>query len=353
MLFKRSFAVLGSLFILLNFNTANAQCSVVSTNGWVATFSITPTAVVPEFTSCPNYYHYEIRYNYSVTFTGSTSGRSVSANIYFTCSGGTGGLIYQSLGTFTATTSGTFTTANNARQYTAVSTNNYGSNPSCNTVTLADVNCTSVRIDYYGNGITNGSINCALSASPLPIELLDFQANANKDKVDLKWATASETNNDFFTIEKSADGINFVEQQKVKGSGNTSNTTEYATTDENPFTGTSYYRLKQMDFNGNTSYSGVVSVQINNSSPAITNVYPNPANNGTTNIYVSSTSAAPVDAYIYNPLGQMVAHMVLKPNDKGLLDQPVDLPLNGNLFFITLSQNNKIIGHHKLCVTNN
>jgi hypothetical protein len=94
-------------------------------------------------------------------------------------------------------------------------------------------------------------------------------------------------------------------------------------------------------------------VEISNSSSAVTNVYPNPANGSTTNIYVSSTSASPVDVTIYNPLGQMVAHMVLKPDDKGLLDQPVDLPRDGNLFFITLSQNNKLIGHHKLCVTNN
>ncbi|MBK7856554.1 MAG: SBBP repeat-containing protein [Bacteroidetes bacterium] len=58
------------------------------------------------------------------------------------------------------------------------------------------------------------------SPSPLPIELLSFDAAPNKNTIDITWATATETNNDFFTIEKSKDGNKFEDVAKVDGAGN-------------------------------------------------------------------------------------------------------------------------------------
>lgn len=351
MLPKR-YSVLLAWLLLMYAGTLSSQCTIVSTNGWTATITITPTAAVPEFTNCQWYYHYEVRYSYTVTFSGSTSGRSLSMNAYFTCSGGTGGNPYNSMGTFTGNASGTMTTTNNARQYTAVSSYNYGSNPSCTTVTVSDINCTSVRLDYWGSGVSNGTIYCALSASPLPIELLNFGAKADGKKVDLNWSTATEHNNDYFTVEKSRDGITFTEAFRVKGAGNSTGKLSYDGSDENPYTGISYYRLKQTDYDGNTTTFDIVPVDMG-ISEAITNAYPNPANGNTINIYVASESVSPVDVMIYNPLGQLLSKQVLYPDGKGMADQPVELPPDGSLFFFSISQDNKVIGHHKVCVTKN
>lgn len=116
----------------------------------------------------------------------------------------------------------------------------------------------------------------------LPIELLSFTAIANaKNGVDLTWVTALEINNDFFTIERSKDGVNFEEVTNVAGAGNSSETRTYNTVDENPAAGVNYYRLKQTDFDGAFEYSSIASVNIGSTEPTVeVTVYPNPANVG-------------------------------------------------------------------------
>lgn len=94
----------------------------------------------------------------------------------------------------------------------------------------------------------------------LPIELLTFSATLNNDIVDLTWITASEIGNDYFTIERTIDGNHFDSILSVDGSGYSNTHITYNELDENPLMGTSYYRLKQTDYNGNFTYSDLVPV---------------------------------------------------------------------------------------------
>lgn len=110
--------------------------------------------------------------------------------------------------------------------------------------------------------------------NPLPIELISFQAVHADGMVQLTWATQSETNNDYFTIEKSTDGIHFEELKRVAGAGNSNCLLNYAEVDNNPGTGVCYYRLKQTDYDGMFQYSQVVVVNID---PEVDiSIYPNP-----------------------------------------------------------------------------
>jgi hypothetical protein len=113
-------------------------------------------------------------------------------------------------------------------------------------------------------------------STPLPIELLDFTANYNGIDVDLKWKTASELNNDFFTVERTIDGTNFTEIATVDGAGNTNRIIDYAAKDKYPLNGLSYYRLKQTDFNGKVTYSQVVPIDISMNNFEIVNVWTSP-----------------------------------------------------------------------------
>ncbi len=110
--------------------------------------------------------------------------------------------------------------------------------------------------------------------NPLPIELVYFDAVLESDGVHLSWETASEVNNDFFTLEKSIDGTNWDIFETVKGAGNSSSSTLYHRLDREPYYGLSYYRLKQTDFDGKFEYFGPNSI-INEPNFVI---YPNPAN---------------------------------------------------------------------------
>ncbi len=125
--------------------------------------------------------------------------------------------------------------------------------------------------------ITIGSINSDNTA--LPIELVYFQAKSINNQVDLDWITASEINNDFFTIERSIDSEDWEEIGRIEGAGNSSRTLSYHTVDRFPHLGTSYYRLKQTDFDGKFSYSKVRVVSFNNPLQQKIKVSPNPTKN--------------------------------------------------------------------------
>ncbi len=120
---------------------------------------------------------------------------------------------------------------------------------------------------------TLGTINIA--QTPLPITLLNFDATPKDRSVLLDWATATEINNDYFTIEKSQDGENWNVFEIVNGAGNSQTTISYSTIDNYPFKGLSYYRLKQTDFDGQSMYSGLRSVYFAPASSGL-NIYPNP-----------------------------------------------------------------------------
>lgn len=113
----------------------------------------------------------------------------------------------------------------------------------------------------------------------LPIELLKFTAGKVDREVILKWSTASELNNDYMEIERAIDGVQFEALGRVIGAGTSSVVNHYELTDENPFEGVNYYRLKQVDFDGTITYSNTLSVEFGDASKNFL-IYPNPGKQG-------------------------------------------------------------------------
>ena len=111
--------------------------------------------------------------------------------------------------------------------------------------------------------------------APLPVELLSFEAQVVAEGVELLWVTGSEINNDYFTVERSYDAINFEDVLTKNGAGNSNQTLYYSALDANPLTGILFYRLRQTDFNGEFSHSQVVSVFIGEDETV--SIFPNPA----------------------------------------------------------------------------
>ena len=124
---------------------------------------------------------------------------------------------------------------------------------------------------------TYGAWTLAALTSPLPIKLLSFNAHKNDNVVDLTWTTETEVNNNYFTLERSADGFEFSQIAIVPGAGNSTQELNYARTDYNPLPGVSYYRLKQTDYDGHFSYSNTVAVRFTNSDKPFVSVGPIPA----------------------------------------------------------------------------
>ena len=113
--------------------------------------------------------------------------------------------------------------------------------------------------------------------APLPVELVDFQAKKiDNSKVQLTWKTASEINNEGFEIEHSTDGRNWDYLDFVDGNGTSNKVHYYEFSHENPSKGVNYYRLRQLDFDGQFEYSVIRSVEFDQWSNSI-QVFPNPA----------------------------------------------------------------------------
>ncbi|HEV2483645.1 MAG TPA: T9SS type A sorting domain-containing protein, partial [Puia sp.] len=152
----------------------------------------------------------------------------------------------------------------------------------------------------------------------LPTELLYFNAKPDNSQVDLTWATAMEANNDYFTVERSADGISFDSVLRVATmapNGNSNTPLDYSAYDLTPLPGASYYRLKQTGIDGSTKYSGVISVNFTQQTPL--GIYPNPSR-GT--VYVSGLPATTASILVtwYDLSGKTLLQQVATPQG-GLL----------------------------------
>ena len=152
--------------------------------------------------------------------------------------------------------------------------------------------------------------------SPLPIELLSFTATLKKDKtVDLSWTTVSELNNDYYTIEKSSDGYNWFYLTKVKGAGTTNIKQEYVFNDSQPFVGTTYYRLKQVDYDNSFTYSNIESVELDNYGNILAK--PNPFTNL---CYIQLDGATSINKLeIFNSIGQIVKTVSIESPDQKII----------------------------------
>lgn len=152
---------------------------------------------------------------------------------------------------------------------------------------------------------TLGTINS--TQTPLPVSLVSFSAKLlDNYQVRLNWQTASEINNDYFTVEKSTDASQWEEVLHINGAGNSTNLLTYSATDDHPFSGTSYYRLKQTDFDGQFSYSQIRAVN-KNEKEELVRIYPNPARN---ELWVEGPQSEITTVRIYNMQGQEVSALV-------------------------------------------
>lgn len=196
-------------------------------------------------------------------------------------------------------------------------------------------------VTAIANGLrfTIGTINT--TQTPLPIELLYFNAsNVNNSYVQLDWKTASELNNDYFTIERSKDGFDWMDVRTIKGAGNSSAILSYQLQDKAPFNGTSYYKLKQTDFDGHYSYSDIKSVDFNATATNPLVIYPNPTSR---EITVNAEEFELNNLSVYTILGQnVIANITIKKVSKTELI--IDLSqLKQGIYFIRTPNYSSIV----------
>ena len=152
--------------------------------------------------------------------------------------------------------------------------------------------------------LANNAVVMNFNDSPLPIELLTFHAECLNNKALLKWQTASESNNDYFTLEKSFDDQKWTFIAQINGAGNSTSLQNYCYfidfEESNKLT---YFRLKQTDFDGHYSYSSKIVLENCVKSPLTFELYPNPSN-GTLYFNYSGDLTEFVSLKIVNAIGK-------------------------------------------------
>lgn len=145
-----------------------------------------------------------------------------------------------------------------------------------------------------------------LYSAVLPIELEGFNAayDKNLEVVNLYWSTSTETNNALFTVERTVDGETYMPVAAVKGAGNSLETKTYSAIDPSPYEGTSYYRIKQTDFDEHSTYSYIVAVYAVNANKL--KLFPNPASSSVNLSYYSSVPGSLNSIYIYDNAGREI-----------------------------------------------
>ncbi len=187
------------------------------------------------------------------------------------------------------------------------------------------VNSIEVAITSYAGGIATFNVNVVAgnwytiasrtADNTLPVELISFTAKEENNTIALGWKTASEIDNDFFSVERSSNGVDFFEIGQVEGNGTTNELQVYDFVDKSPLNGVSYYRLRQVDYDGAFEYSNVADVSIALANFAF-NVYPNPIENNRAIIEMLNVGEGDASIRVYNSVGKVVLNktVVLNPN---------------------------------------
>lgn len=194
-----------------------------------------------------------------------------------------------------------------------------------------------------GTSIFVALANATGGVNSIPVELTSFTLSSDNGLVTLNWSTATELNNNGFEIERSVDNSIFHTIGFVNGYGTTTEAKNYSFVDENISTGTYYYRLKQIDFDGSVTYSQVISSDVTVATEFnLSQNYPNPFN-PSTRIKYSIVESGLVKLSVYNLLGEVVSILVNQNQEAGFYNVQFDASnIQSGVYFYKLESGNQV-----------
>jgi hypothetical protein len=198
-----------------------------------------------------------------------------------------------------------------------------------------------IYIDNYSRSNKGFTLSFAGTAqfdclNAIPVEMISFFAQLQEDKsVLLTWRTATERNNDYFGIERSDDGSNYLPVGRVDGSGTSTSLKAYRFSDRPASASTVYYRIRQVDFDGTSTFSKEIPIRTaKDGLQALDRAVK--AGAGSLSFTYRSSSASTIRISVHNTLGQLV-HYTERPVYEGETD--IELSLQGlarDIHFLTV-----------------
>ncbi len=211
-------------------------------------------------------------------------------------------------------------------------------------ITDTEYNTNNNNIIYNTYGVSMSVYTRPAAATiiaPLPVELTTFTGAVDaRNLATLKWTTATEQNTAYFALERSADGTSYTEVGQVAAASISNKPLSYQWLDKQPLQAVTYYRLRQVDQDGTTHYSQVITLlpaAATNSMKSV-DVYPNPSVGQTIQLLVQGYTREPLHLYLTDALGHTVMTQTITPADTRYLT-PLCLPNNiaSGTYILTLA----------------
>lgn len=207
-----------------------------------------------------------------------------------------------------------------------------------------------LMVDGFGGDVCDFAVTNWIASNILPVELVNFYGTTMPQGNILKWQTATETDNDYFIVSRSFDGIEYEAIGTVDGVGNSTNLNNYAFNDLDVRTGLTYYQLTQVDLNGSFVQSEVIALNRSHDQTGLLGVFPNPASN-IINVEVNTSGeVSGTSIELSNANGQLIEVREVNINGFGLIKFNVE-ELKAGIYFVRyisssgLSTIKKIIKH--------
>lgn len=189
---------------------------------------------------------------------------------------------------------------------------------------------------------SNGSCSgCEISPSnPLPVELLFFNASSLSNSVFLEWSTAAEFNSDHFIVQRSADGHIYENITQLDAAGNSNTVINYSADDKEPYSGVSFYRLKQVDNDGKFKFSDIVVVKFQQND--LIAVYPNPTS-GAFNVDMKAGQGDEVLIVVRDVLGkEYYSNVIVMENNVQVVAVDPEHKLAPGIYIIVATSRDEI-----------
>jgi len=205
-------------------------------------------------------------------------------------------------------------------------------------IDVANNKATLTGISTFSDWTASDAVN-----QSLPITLTDFTAHAKNKTVMINWQTATEINNDFFTLEHSINGEQWNIIFSCEGAGTSTNEHYYSYIDYNPSEGINYYRLKQTDIDGAFTYSPIESVELNNNNVDFM-VYPNPGKLEAITIMIKSLSTDNATLSIIDATGRQICSGVIEQTTMNVSIRLSDIcTINPGTYFISICTKDMVV----------
>lgn len=342
-------ALLSFLLVTFFSSNSNAQCTVLSATGYTVNVSITPKSIAVSSSNCPWGYNYNVNFDYNISITGPNASALYTLQALIYCVNSQINGAYQlplngGSGSATTTTNPSIPHNGSAYGYNAPYV-------SCTNATIATMQCNAIDIIIQGPGIPYQQIHCNSVTAQLPVEFLFFEGEKKENGNLLTWAVESEMRNDYFTIETSADGIDWNEFSKVKGAINSTEAKTYTFMDTKNSNVSTYYKLSQTDLDGTRNELALKFIPARDFE---FRVYPNPSSDSKVHIDFSTISDDATVLMLRNELGQTVFEYNLEAVSKSgkttYYSSDLDLAQPAGMYLVEIHSGNQLVDRSKLVI---